>query len=155
MKLLLCGGCMTAKYCGLGCQRGDRPEHKLVCKALEEVRDNAVLSLVIAAGRGDLAKVRSLLLAGSKVDKTVSGRRTPLLAAVRRNNTAVVKLLLQSGADANKGDDNGSYPLMSAAEFDGGVAAAVVALLLQAGADANRGNGKGSTPLYAAVCYGK
>jgi ankyrin repeat protein len=157
------------------------------------MRDNEVLSLVIAAGRLDLAKVRSLLLeglrvdktkgehkitalyaaadnlhgdiraeavitellrAGARVDKAVSGGRTPLLAAVRKNNINAVELLLQGGADANKGDDEGAYPLMVAVYNIGDLSdrgLPVLKHLLTAGADTNRANDKGTTPLYAAV----
>ena len=144
-KLLLCGGCMTAKYCTSRCQKDDRPQHKLVCKVLGEERDNAVLSLVVAAGRGDLAKVRSLLVAGSKVDKTKGEKRiTALYAAADYGcrcgcTVALVTELLGAGARVDKTVAGGGTPLIAATRKGNTV---VVDLLLRAGADANMGDGQ-------------
>jgi hypothetical protein len=34
--LMLCQKCMEVRYCGASCQKGDWPQHKLVCEKVEE-----------------------------------------------------------------------------------------------------------------------
>jgi ankyrin repeat protein len=131
---------MTAKYCGSACQRGDRQVHKQVCKVLGDARNNAVLTLVVAAGRGDVAKVTSLLEEGSKVDKAHGEHGiTALYAAAEYGNracaAAVVTALLRAGASIDKTESTGRTPLHMAAHRGH---EAVVVLLLQAGADVNK-----------------
>lgn len=33
-KACICGGCRVARYCGRGCQRAHRQQHRPVCEAI-------------------------------------------------------------------------------------------------------------------------
>jgi ankyrin repeat protein len=104
---------------------------------LADARINAVLMLVVAAGRGDLVKVTSLLEAwlrgkGSKVDKAHGEHGiTALYPAVeygdRARAAAMVTALLRAGARVDKTQSAGRTPLHKAAQRGH---EAVVALLL-------------------------
>jgi ankyrin repeat protein len=136
---------MTARYCSSACQKDDRPVHKLVCKVLGDVRENAVTSLAVAAWHGDVEKVRNLLDAGAKVNKA-TGRFgiTALYAAADYSGgaEALVAMLLRAGAKVDKavGDDyEPGRTALHAATHRGH--APTIALLVQAGADVNRAEG--------------
>ncbi|MDD2716018.1 MAG: ankyrin repeat domain-containing protein, partial [Candidatus Wallbacteria bacterium] len=66
-----------------------------------------------------------------------------------RNDPALVRLLLNYGADPNLSDSSGLTPLMLVNEFQGSVEAA---LLISAGADVNAADREGNTPLLHACC---
>ena len=70
----------------------------------------------------------------------------PLLHAVLRGHDDVVKLLLDMGADPNRGTEKGLTPLNLATSKSN-----VVRMLLVAGADPNKGNDHGITPLHGAA----
>ncbi|KAE8440718.1 hypothetical protein EG329_006769 [Mollisiaceae sp. DMI_Dod_QoI] len=72
---------------------------------------------------------------------------TPLSLAVYKGHKAIVKLLLEKGADANAAGQDGSTPLHQASE-NGHVE--VVKLLLEKGADANTAGRDRSRPLHRA-----
>jgi ankyrin repeat protein len=68
--------------------------------------------------------------------------------AVHCGQLAVVKVLLEAGADANKAADDRSLPLQMAAH-DGH--SAVIKALLGSGADLHKTDGDGNTMLIIAV----
>jgi len=125
---------------------------------LADARINAVLMLVVAAGRGDLVKVTSLLEAwlrgkGSKVDKAHGEHGiTALYAAVEYGDracaAAMVTALLRAGASVDKTQSAGRTPLHKAAQRGH---EAVVALLHQAGADVNKATATTSTVIRCAA----
>jgi hypothetical protein len=41
-KLSVCSGCLSTRYCGSTCQRGDWEEHKLGCAAFGAVRESTL-----------------------------------------------------------------------------------------------------------------
>jgi hypothetical protein len=85
-----------------------------------------------AVARGDAPRVRALLQMSSVSinARDVSGR-TALLLAVLYRHEAVVRVLLERGADPNIGDADGRTPLAAAREEN---QLAMVKALLQAGA---------------------
>lgn len=96
----------------------------------------------------DEAKTRLLLERGALIDAKQADGRTPVYqAASAANANAVLKLLMDKGADANLATANGQTPLM-AASGRGDVAA--MNLLLQKKADVHAKNGAGATAMMAA-----
>jgi hypothetical protein len=85
-----------------------------------------------AAARGDAPRVRAILQMStvSINARDVSGR-TALLLAVLYRHEAVVRVLLERGADPNIGDDGGRTPLAAARDEN---QLEMVTALLQAGA---------------------
>jgi ankyrin repeat protein len=76
---------------------------------------------------------------------------SPLLAAVKKGDSAAVRRLLQQGASPNTSETDGSTALHRAVEAD---TRDVVRVLLEAGADAKRANRYGITPLHLAAVNG-
>jgi ankyrin repeat protein len=96
-----------------------------------------------AAHKGDVEIVRLLLQAGAKPDPDVTFYNSPpaLHASITHKEDAMVRLLVEAGADVNRNYASGHSPLYEAAkqDWEGGVK-----LLLSLGADINfqlkRGN---------------
>ena len=75
------------------------------------VSDHAT-ALILAASRGEVDEVRSLLADGAaKVDAADYDLRTPLHLASSEGHDAVVEALIASGADVNAADRWGNRPL--------------------------------------------
>jgi uncharacterized protein len=93
-----------------------------------------VLMLAVHSGHLDVAKV--LLAKGANVNAVDQGRRSALTfaAAARSNRAALVKLLLQHGADPRLRSKMGESPLLSAVVSGD---AECTQLLVDAGADVN------------------
>ena len=68
-----------------------------------------------------------------------------LFIAAQKGHEAVVRALIEAGADVNKAKNNGVTPLYIAAQ-DGHEA--VVRALIELGADVNKAKDTGATPLY-------
>ena len=89
----------------------------------------------------------------------VGGAKTPLLYATRLGNPALVKLLVEAGANLEVADANGVTPLLNAIlncavenegeKKSGHIAAA--RYLIERGANINASDWYGETPLWAAV----
>jgi ankyrin repeat protein len=120
-------------------------------------------SLVEAVRAGDIAAVRKLIELGADVnsqERKLVGlnagepkllRMTPLLWACMEPKTEVVDVLLQSGADPERSDEEGWTPLMVAAAHSN---YRCIKSLLRAGARAASRNKKGETPLEIAAYLG-
>ena len=88
---------------------------------VDEEKDTGECALAVAARLGNVACTATLLGFGASVDKidTLNGW-TPLHYACFHDKPAVVRLLLQAGADASRLDKYGKAPLHMAA-FNGSV----------------------------------
>jgi ankyrin repeat protein len=78
------------------------------------------------------------------------GDDPPLIDALKRNDLAKAKGLIEQGADVNSRDKNGWTPLMYAASY-AKPATEILQLLLAKGADVNAGNKEGQTALMIAA----
>ena len=110
------------------------------------------MELIIAANDGDIIRVRELLDAGINPNITDYDGDTPLVYASEEGYTEIVKLLLDSGADADPNlQEQGRYtPLIVSSDNDYDI----VKLLLENGADPNIQNHEGYTPLIWATIMG-
>ncbi len=108
----------------------------------------------VACHIGAAGVVRGLLAGGRwDVNETPYGpKSSPLRIASDGGHAAVVELLLQAGADKNKGGKDGLAPLLIASENGH---RDVVELLLQAGAAKNIKDTDGRTPLYFSASKGR
>ena len=107
-----------------------------------------------AALKDDLAAARLLLAAGAPIDATTRiNAITPLFMAARNGSAAMVDVLLRSGADFNRANDNGTTPLMMASAAGSGE---TVRLLLDRGVNPNvREAVHGQTALMFAAALGR
>jgi ankyrin repeat protein len=74
---------------------------------------NVTTALIDAVNAGDHAAVAKAI-AGGGLEKRDSAKRTPLLLAVRADNVAVAKLLIDAGADVNAKDNIRDTPFLYA-----------------------------------------
>jgi ankyrin repeat protein len=112
-------------------------------------------ALSIAASCGQEVAVQLLLRAGAQVNKVDYAGRSPLYSAAADHgsadanwggdHTAVVELLLDAGADANWRVEDGSTPLMVAAQEGHET---VVAALLRPGTRVDQTRGEPYTQKY-------
>ncbi|KAH9066762.1 ankyrin repeat-containing domain protein, partial [Lactarius vividus] len=125
---------------------GENPLHKASCGKYESQEDG-------------LGVAQLLLEHGADVNAPRADHSTPLHVASRSGNPAIVRLLLDHGANpsANAEGDLGSTPLhkVSYGKYksqDDGVR--VAKLLLKHGVDVNVSRTDHWTPLHVASCYG-
>jgi len=98
---------------------------------------------------GDVENTR--LRAKALVQKQVENGEIVLISAVRMSHEAVVRALIEAGADLDKAEDDGRTPLYFAVQEGH---EAVVWALIEAGADVNMATDDGSTPLFIAAQEG-
>jgi len=127
-------------------ERGDEPA---VAQALPQVKalDTYLAEppVLIAARLGHAAIVQRLLAAGAR-----AGREEALLAAVKRADQAIVRMLLGAGTSANAADPRTQErPLHVAAQVR--AAAPLLPLLLSAGADVDAIDATDRMPLQHAI----
>ena len=107
--------------------------------------------MFMAAQRGDVEKVRTLLEKGADInykDDIVLGH-TPLTIAAAWGHTEVVSLLLDHGASVDQQNEDGVSALQCAAST---TKSEMVKLLLDRKADVNHRDKIGRTPLFDAAC---
>nr|CAI5848966.1 unnamed protein product [Callosobruchus analis] len=109
--------------------------------------------LHLAARYGDETLVRSLLLAGARVDDRDAQKRTALHAAAEAGNVPAISALLENHADCDAVDMDHDNALHIAVR-EGNIAV-VRALLTQSTIDAEAVNLKGRNPLHELCKYGK
>ena len=105
--------------------------------------------LLVAAGKGDKAKVEQLLAGGASTDCFDSYGITPLYTAAHAGHVDVVAVLLAGGAVAGMAGSDGRTPLHAAASRGH---LEVARLLVGHGADVNVADGEGRMPLHDAAC---
>jgi ankyrin repeat protein len=110
-------------------------------------KSNALENEFLAASeKGNLARVRALVVRGVDVNTKDDGGVSALMFAVMGNHLPVVKFLLAKGADANAKDDEGGWTALMY------VTSPPVAQILTAnGADVNAKNKNGETALLIQV----
>ncbi|CAH2007521.1 unnamed protein product [Acanthoscelides obtectus] len=109
--------------------------------------------LHLAAKHGDETLVRSLLLAGARLDDRDAQKRTALHVAAEAGNVPAVTALLENHADCDAVDVNQDNALHIAVRE--GSISVVRALLTQSTIDAEAVNLKGRNPLHELCKYGK
>jgi len=124
---------------------------------------DSTFDFVVAAGKGDVAKLERFFKEGTDVNGRDDKGRTALMAACSGGRIEVVRLLLARGADVNARDKEGDTALRNAVmavvedlhERDGWRWGhpAIVKFLLDNGADVNAQK-EGWTPLLCAVSHG-
>uniref|UniRef100_A0A7N2R9X5 MSP domain-containing protein n=2 Tax=Quercus lobata TaxID=97700 RepID=A0A7N2R9X5_QUELO len=122
-------------------------EHKEVVEILE--RGEQVL---MAARRGELERLESLLQKGASMNYCDQYGLTALHAAAIKGHRDAVLMLVKFGIDLECKDNEGHVPLHLAVE---GGNLETVEVLVDKGADVNARTIKGVTPLYLAraMCY--
>lgn len=131
--------------------------HDLLISQLyrRDIRDTGGLALLFYANWGYKSAAQHMLAAGVRAD--IRGppwdTRTALLLAISRHHTAIVKDLLDYGADPNFMDNVKHGPLEIAILNDCGED--IIQMLLDYGADVNLKGYSGRTPLFTAVIANK
>ena len=107
------------------------------------IRDQQGNTLLhIAAGRGNIEKIREILKYGLPIETTNDARQTPLLsAAMKYRNDAIINCLLDSGAKIATADSAGRGVLHVTNNSN-------IKILLHRGADVNWQDKDGNTPLH-------
>lgn len=113
----------------------------------EEPRNPVSDSLLTAAEAGDAVKVSGFLTGKSSPEEL----STALHLAARAGSEAVVKMLIDAGADIESRNYNDQTPLIAAASSG---QAGVVALLLRLGANRNATSSRGHDALRTAQIVG-
>ncbi|GES60475.1 hypothetical protein ATEIFO6365_0002098600 [Aspergillus terreus] len=128
----------TLLYAAAGAGRADMAELMLDVGAEIDARDaEGRTPLCLAIEQGHYDTIRMLLRCGASVTNVDDSGATPLCLAVENketNTAAVVKLLVEHGADPNERYQDGHTPLHVATNIDGGKDEIVLALL-EYGAD--------------------
>ena len=108
-------------------------------------------ALTLAAGSRAVEApqtVAELLVRGAAVDDADGRDQTPLIAAIDAGNEAVIRLLLDEGADSNRPGPDGSMPVARAAGQGRMVG---VGMLIDAGGDPNSRSAEGRSALDLAA----
>ncbi|WP_197465464.1 ankyrin repeat domain-containing protein, partial [Erythrobacter sp. HI0063] len=61
----------------------------------------------IATQLGYIEGIEALLKAGVRVDQANSSGETPLISAIHRRDTAMIRILLKNGASPDRTDNSG------------------------------------------------
>ena len=108
-------------------------------------------TLLIAAERGDIERVRALTSDKTAIDARDAQGRTALLIATHRGDVAMAQILIAAGADVNAKDVIQDSPYLYAAA-EGSLD--ILRLTLAAGADLTSLNRYGGTGLIPAAHHG-
>lgn len=115
--------------------------------------DNKATELVIAAGNGNLEKVKSLLNKGVDINaKETKLGLTALMFASSAGYLNMVKYLISKGADINVKSSKAGETALMRASIDGHLE--VVKYLIDKGADINAKANSGRSPLMIASSVG-
>jgi ankyrin repeat protein len=137
-KLLLVGLVLVASICAM-----DQPPSYTAI-------ENEDFDKLLTAIRGDqLSQVETIIVRfPALVNKTQNDGATPLHIAAYQGHLAIVKYLVQKGANINQATPHGATPLSVAAQ-QGHLA--IVKYLVQKGANINQAMTNGATPLSVAA----
>lgn len=112
---------------------------------------NDAFALHAACKKGNLKKVRHLILAESDVNAPDNDSRFPIHYAAYNGQIDIVQMLIEYGADVNATEINGQTPLHIAAEHGH---LPVVQLFIDSGAQVNAANNFEVVPLHYAAGNG-
>ena len=122
----------------------------LTARLILSPAQDANVSLMKAAGRGDLKQVRRLLGNGAQVNGRDSNGKTALHFAVHSKNVLVVDALIQAGADLDAKADGNVTALMLSVDMAFGDPD-IALRLIRAGADVQAADTNGDTALIVAT----
>ncbi|XP_030540480.1 ankyrin repeat domain-containing protein 65-like isoform X2 [Rhodamnia argentea] len=108
-------------------------------------------AVLMAARRGDIAGLSSLLHGGATADYRDQYGLAPVHAAAIRGHTEAVGLLLDFGSDVECRDNEGHTPMHLAVECG---SVETTEALIDKGANVNAASDSGATPLYIARVMG-
>jgi hypothetical protein len=108
-------------------------------------------ALLVAAEKGDAARVEKLLAAGADINSRGKYGQTALYDAILHDHPRLAATLIARGADVNRATKDGLTPLAAAAMVCDSASAK---RLVQAGANVNLANKEGVTPLMWAANRG-
>ena len=109
-------------------------------------------ALHIAAYRGDIEVVKTLVEASASINSSHNRGPTPIFYAIRYGHYKVVETLIKLGADVDFQTQNGSTPLYWAVRYE---QSRIVTLLLHKGANINKPRSQGfGLPLILAAALG-
>jgi ankyrin repeat protein len=115
--------------------------------SINSVNENKSSPLILACYRGNIAVAKFLINNVKDIDYS-SDMGTALMAATYKNQTELVKLLLENKANPNTTDANGTTALLLAVQFKN---TPLVQLLLEFKADKTIKDNKGKTAFEYAV----
>ena len=126
--------------------QGQVKSNKVVIKqkAVRDYTGQSDADLVIAAFRGDVDRIETMMAAEVAPNLSNADGETALVTAVRRGNTAAAQALLTHGADPNLAAKRGPTPLAAAIAS---LNEKMIALLLANGANPNTHNADDPPPL--------
>ena len=125
------------------------PKETIVSTPYKTISKDEQREFQVAAIIGDKEKIEFFLNKGMNPNSEFSGKN-PLKSAIFNDNSELVKLLLENGANPNFRFVDGSTPLIVAAHKDN---PEIVELLLQYGADVKIKDTKGITALTLAKMH--
>jgi ankyrin repeat protein len=143
---------------------GSAAEHLGTNAHLYRPNMRELVKALLERGADPNAQLRATRIQGSGGARVSMAGTTPLLAASTAADVALVRLLIEKGADPQLGTDKGMTPLMGAAglghkmdrtsqkEYDN--ALVVVKLLVEEGVDVNTVGENGWTALHGAAYIG-
>ncbi|MDR6550525.1 ankyrin repeat domain-containing protein [Paenibacillus qinlingensis] len=105
-------------------------------------------SLIAAVERGDIEQVQQLLSNGVNLNEQDNRGRTAIMAATHANNPAIVKLLIDAGADIHIKDAMQDNPFLYAGAEG---LLSILQLLIEAGANTKLTNRYGGNALIPAA----
>jgi ankyrin repeat protein len=114
---------------------------------INSVNENKTSPLILACYRGNI-EVAKFLIKNVKDVNYSSDMGTALMAATYKNQTELVKLLLENKANPNANDANGTTALLLAVQFKN---TPLIKLLLEYNADKTIKDNKGKTAFEYAV----
>ena len=120
----------------------------LFCLAQVSLAQGTSDQLIEAISESKAEEVEQMLKSGTDANELSSVGATPLIHATWGKNIAIVKLLVENGADINLNTERFGCALNVAASVGAG---GIAYLLIENGANLNAQDNEGKTPLMSAI----